>query len=63
MKRTSSPDRRLSRELAARLRASARTTGEAERQRIFPLLAERYERLTQEETTPKDHAEPATDAR
>lgn len=63
MKRTSGPDQRLARELATRLRASARTTGEAERQRIFPLLAEHYERLTQEGPAPSERGEPTGDAR
>lgn len=49
MRPTANVERRL-KDLAARFRMSARTTSEAERQRIFLVLADRYETLAREQT-------------
>jgi hypothetical protein len=57
MKRTASTERRLT-DLAARFRQSARTTGEAERQRIFQILADRYDAMARDATMAADKSQP-----
>ncbi len=57
MKPTANAERRL-KDLAARFRMSARTTSEAERQRIFLVLANRYETLARDQTISQNQSPP-----